>query len=113
MQVVLPDGQVMQLGRDLSETCAIDLRGAFIGSEGTLGIATEITLRLLPAPQEVAVLLADFPSMEAAGEAVRRITSAGVLPAGLEIMDHTCIEAVNAAFAEEEYPPKRWSCSLD
>ena len=105
MQVVLPDGQVMQLGRDLSETCAIDLRGAFIGSEGTLGIATEITLRLLPAPQEVAVLLADFPSMEAAGEAVRRITSAGVLPAGLEIMDHTCIEAVNAAFAEEEYPP--------
>ena len=105
MQVVLPDGQVTQLGGGLSETCAIDLRGAFIGSEGTLGIATEITLRLLPAPQDVAVLLADFPSMAAAGEAVRRITSAGVLPAGLEIMDHTCIAAVNAAFGEEEYPP--------
>ena len=105
MQVVLPDGQVTQLGAGLSETCGVDLRGAFIGSEGTLGIATEITLRLLPAPQNVAVLLADFPSMAAAGEAVRRITSAGVMPAGLEIMDHTCIEAVNAAFAEEEYPP--------
>lgn len=104
MQVVLPDGEVTRLGSDLSDSAALDLRGAFIGSEGTLGIATAITLRLLRAPQDVAVLLADFPSMEAAGDAVRRITQAGVLPAGLEIMDHTCIAAVNAAFEQEEYP---------
>ena len=105
MQVVLPDGQVTRLGSDLADSAALDLRGSFIGSEGTLGIATAITLRLLRAPENVAVLLADFASMEAAGEAVRLITRAGVLPAGLEIMDHTCIAAVNAAFECEEYPP--------
>jgi len=75
----------------------LDLRGAFIGSEGTLGIATAVTLRLLRAPQSVAVLLADFSSMEAAGEAVRRVTAAGVQPAGMEMMDNRlCLEAVEA-----------------
>ena len=63
MQVVLPDGEVTRLGSDLSDSAALDLRGSFIGSEGTLGIATAITLRLLRAPQTVAVLLADFPSI--------------------------------------------------
>jgi glycolate oxidase len=95
LEVVLPDGTVTTLGGDLEESPALDLRGAFIGSEGTLGIATAITLRLLRA-QCVAVLLADFASMEAAGEAVRRITAAGVLPAGMEMMDRLVIEAVNA-----------------
>ncbi len=95
LEVVLPDGTVTTLGGDLDETPEIDLRGAFIGSEGTLGIATAITLRLLRTPQSVAVLLADFGSMEAAGEAVRRVTAAGVLPAGMEMMDRPVIEAVN------------------
>jgi glycolate oxidase len=105
LDVVLPDGTPMRLGTSLCDAAELDLRGVFIGSEGTLGIATAITLRLLRAPDAVGVLLADFPSMQAAGEAVRLITRAGVLPAGLEIMDQTCIKAVNEAFGEEEYPP--------
>ena len=76
----------------------------FIGSEGTLGIATAITLRLLRAPQSVAVLLADFTAMEAAGEAVRLVTAAGVLPAGMEIMDNFTINAVDDLFGHDEYP---------
>ncbi|MGA0216845.1 MAG: FAD-linked oxidase C-terminal domain-containing protein [Vulcanococcus sp.] len=104
MEVVLPDGTVTSLGSDLEETAELDLRGAFIGSEGTLGIATAITLRLLRAPQSVAVLLADFTSMEAAGEAVRLVTAAGVLPAGMEMMDRLTIEAVDDYFGVDEYP---------
>ena len=105
MEVVLPDGSVTTLGGGLAETPELDLRGVFIGSEGTLGIATTITLRLLRAPESVAVLLADFTSMEAAAEAVRRITADGLLPAGLEMMDSLCITAVNAYLGAEEYPP--------
>ena len=104
MEVVLPDGTVTSLGADLVECAALDLRGAFIGSEGTLGVATAITLRLLRAPETVSVLLADFPTMEAAGEAVRLVTAAGVLPAGMEIMDNFMINAVNDLFGHDEYP---------
>jgi glycolate oxidase len=104
MEVVLPDGSVTTLGGGLPEMGGLDLRGVFIGSEGTLGIATAITLRLLRTPQTVAVLLADFASMEAAGEAVRLITGSGVLPAGMEMMDRPCIHAVNDFFGVDEYP---------
>jgi glycolate oxidase len=104
MEVVLPDGTVTTLGSGLPETPELDLRGVFIGSEGTLGIATAITLRLLRAPQSVAVLLADFATMEAAGEAVRLVTAAGVLPAGMEIMDNFTINAVDDLFGHDEYP---------
>lgn len=108
LEVVLADGTVTTLGSDLDETPELDLRGAFIGSEGTLGIATAITLRLLRAPQCVAVLMADFTTMEAAGDAVRRITAAGVLPAGMEMMDRLVIEAVNSYLhgvaGFEDYP---------
>ena len=104
MEVVLPDGSVTTLGSGMAETPELDLRGVFIGSEGTLGIATAITLRLLRQPACVAVLLADFASMEAAGEAVRLVTAAGVLPAGMEIMDRRCIHAVNDFFGVDEYP---------
>ena len=104
MEVVLPDGSITTLGGALPEMSGLDLRGVFIGSEGTLGIATAITLRLLRTPQTVAVLLADFASMEAAGEAVRLITGAGVLPAGMEMMDNPCIQAVDDYFGVDEYP---------
>ena len=104
LEVVLPDGSITTLGSELDETPELDLRGPFIGSEGTLGIATAITLRLLRAPQSVAVLLADFTSMEAAGEAVRQVTAAGMLPAGMEMMDRLTIEAVNDYFGVDEYP---------
>ena len=104
LEVVLPDGTITTLGGDLPEMPGLDLRGVFIGSEGTLGITTAVTLRLLRAPQSVAVLLADFTAMEAAGEAVRAVTEAGVLPAGMEMMDRLCIEALNDYFGAEEYP---------
>ncbi len=104
LEVVLPDGTLTNLGGELSEYSEIDLRGAFIGSEGTLGIATSITLRLLRAPECVTVLLADFPTIESAGEAVRKVTAAGVIPAGMEIMDQYMINAVNDLFGFDEYP---------
>ncbi|MEB3332589.1 MAG: FAD-linked oxidase C-terminal domain-containing protein [Synechococcaceae cyanobacterium] len=104
LEVVLPDGTISRLGGGLSESPELDLRGVFIGSEGTLGIATSVTLRLLRAPQSVAVLLADFTAMAAAGEAVRLVTAAGVLPAGLEIMDNFTINAVDDLFGRDEYP---------
>ncbi|MFN5119071.1 MAG: FAD-linked oxidase C-terminal domain-containing protein [Cyanobacteriota bacterium] len=104
LEVVLPDGTITHLGSGLAETPELDLRGVFIGSEGTLGIATAITLRLLKEPESVAVLLADFTSMEMAGEAVRAVTAAGVLPAGMEMMDRLCIEALNDYFGRQEYP---------
>ena len=104
LEVVLPDGSITTLGGGLPEMPGLDLRGVFIGSEGTLGIATAITLRLLRSPETVAVLLADFPSMEAAGEAVRLVTGAGVLPAGMEMMDNLCIQAVDDYFGVDEYP---------
>jgi glycolate oxidase len=104
MEVVLPDGTLTRLGSGLAETPELDLRGVFIGSEGTLGIATAITLRLLRSPQSVAVLLADFTSMESAGEAVRLVTAAGVQPAGMEIMDNFTLNAVNDLFGRKEYP---------
>ena len=104
LEVVLPDGSITRLGSSLAECPELDLRGVFIGSEGTLGIATAVTLRLLRAPQSVAVLLADFSSMEAAGEAVRLVTAAAVQPAGMEMMDRLCLEAVNDSLGLEEYP---------
>lgn len=110
LEVVLPDGTVTTFGSGLAETPELDLRGVFIGSEGTLGIATAITLRLLRAPQSVAVLLADFTAMEAAGEAVRLVTAAGVLPAGMEIMDNFTINAVDDLFGRDEYPATRPRC---
>ncbi|WP_461564145.1 FAD-linked oxidase C-terminal domain-containing protein [Synechococcus sp.] len=104
LEVVLPDGTITTLGGPLAEMPGLDLRGVFIGSEGTLGIATAITLRLLRQPEAVAVLLADFCSMEAAGEAVRAVTAAGVLPAGMEIMDNLTIRAVDLMLDQELYP---------
>ncbi len=104
LEVVLPDGTITTLGGPLAEMPGLDLRGVFIGSEGTLGIATAVTLRLLRQPEAVAVLLADFCSMEAAGEAVRAVTAAGVLPAGMEIMDNLTIRAVDLMLDQELYP---------
>jgi glycolate oxidase len=72
--------------------------GAFIGSEGTLGIATEITLRVLRKPEAVTTQLAAFPSIDEAGEAVSAIVSAGILPAAIEMMDRLTIVAAEQAY---------------
>ncbi|OQO90909.1 FAD-binding oxidoreductase [Saccharomonospora piscinae] len=97
MTVVLPDGEVVTLGGDTSEQLGPDLRGVFIGSEGTLGIACEITVRLLPVPETVRTLLADFDSVGAAGEVVSDIVAAGIVPAAVEMMDNLAIQAAEKA----------------
>lgn len=104
LTVVLPDGEIVELGGAVAESPGYDLCGLFVGSEGTLGIATEITLRLLKTPDSIQVLLADFTSVEAAGAAVAAITSAGIIPAGLEMMDNFSINAVEDVVATACYP---------
>ena len=93
VEVVLPDGDVTVLGGLDPEPAGLDLRGAFVGSEGTLGIATRIAVRLTPDPPEVATLLLDFGSVDAAAETVSGIIAAGILPAALEMMDRRITQA--------------------
>jgi glycolate oxidase len=92
--VVLPDGGLVRLSRDDGGP---DLLGAFVGSEGTLGIAVRVTVRVIRAPQVVRTLLAGFPTTDAAGDAVSHVIAAGILPAAIEMMDALAVEAVEAA----------------
>lgn len=97
LELVLPDGELVTLGGKGLDPPGPDLLGAFIGSEGTLGIVTKVTLRLVRRPEAVRVLLAGFDSTEAAGGAVSEVIAAGILPAAMEIMDSLTLEAVEAA----------------
>src|SRR5581483_11485189 len=91
--VVLPDGGVVQLGGKAVEPLGYDLLGAFVGSEGTLGVATKITLRVVPAPEEVKTLVAFFPTVREAGDAVSEVVAAGIVPGAIEMMDRLAIDA--------------------
>lgn len=104
LKIVAPDGSIYELGGEVAEQPGYDLTGLFVGSEGTLGIATEITLRILKTPDRVCVFLADFPSIEAAGGAVTSIIGAGIIPAGMEIMDNLSINAVEDVVGSGLYP---------
>lgn len=97
LELVLPDGSLVHLGGKALDAPGYDLVGAFVGSEGTLGIATKITLKVLRRPEAVRTLLASFDSTDAAGEAVSGIVAAGILPAAVEMMDALAIEAAEAA----------------
>jgi len=96
-EVVLPDGSVVNLGGKAIEHPGYDLLGTFVGSEGTLGIATRVTTKLLRKAAAVQTLLAGFRSVEAAAETVSEIISGGVLPAAIEMMDRLAIEAAEKA----------------
>jgi glycolate oxidase len=96
LEVVLPDGSVVLLGGIDPEPDGLDLRGAFVGSEGTMGIATRIAVRLTQLPPSVATLLADFAVMEDAAAAVTAVIAGGIVPAALEMMDSTIVEVVEA-----------------
>ncbi|HEY0673820.1 MAG TPA: FAD-linked oxidase C-terminal domain-containing protein [Longimicrobiales bacterium] len=96
LTVVLPDGEVVKLG-SRGDTIGYDLLGLFIGSEGTFGIATEIEVRLLPAPAAVQTLAALFDDINDASRAVSAIIAAGMLPAALEMVDHEAIVAVEGS----------------
>ncbi|MGH9246647.1 MAG: FAD-binding oxidoreductase [Acidimicrobiales bacterium] len=93
IEVVLPDGSVTTLGGLDAEPAGYDLRGAFVGSEGTLGIATKIAVRLTPNPPAVRTMLLDFLDVEQAAAAVSRIIAAGIVPAALEMMDQRITRA--------------------
>jgi glycolate oxidase len=97
VELVVPDGTVVRLGGKAPDPPGYDLLGAFVGSEGTLGIATEVTLRLVRTPEAVSTLLAAFPSTNEAGGAVSAIIAAGMVPAAMEMMDALAIEAAEAA----------------
>jgi glycolate dehydrogenase FAD-linked subunit len=98
LEVVLADGSVIRTGgRTVKDVMGYDLTHLFIGSEGTLGVITEATLRLLPLPAPKLTLLAFFPTLTAAGDAVARMTRAGIVPVTLELMDRFTIRAVDAA----------------
>ncbi|MGK7944959.1 MAG: FAD-binding protein, partial [Microcystaceae cyanobacterium] len=104
LKIVVPDGSIMDLGGEVPESPGYDLTGLFVGSEGTLGIATEITLRILKTPEEICVLLADFTNIEAAGQSVTDIISGGIIPAGMEIMDNFTIKSVESVLQTGCYP---------
>ncbi|CAN7697755.1 FAD-binding oxidoreductase [Mycolicibacterium frederiksbergense] len=97
LEAVLPDGTIVRLGGSNREQVGYDLLAAFIGSEGTLGIVTQVVVRLVRNPSTVHTLCADFPSITAASEAVTRIIAAGIVPAAIEMMDALAIEASEAA----------------
>lgn len=94
LEVVTPEGEIVTL--DPAQP-GYDLVGSFVGSEGTLGIATKVTVRLLRAPEDVRTLLAGFGTVDAAGACVSAIIAAGVVPAAVEMMDALAIEAAEAA----------------
>jgi glycolate oxidase len=97
MKVVLPDGELVELGSDHVGSVGPDWTGMFCGCEGLFGIAVEVTLRLLPAPEAVCTSLAAYDSLQAAGDAVARIVRAGLLPVAMEIMDALAVEAAEAS----------------
>jgi glycolate oxidase len=99
LTLVLPDGEVVELGDKALDPDGPDLLGLVVGSEGTLGIVTRITLRVVRQPESVQTLLAGFESTDAAGAAVSDIVATGILPAAVEMMDRLTIEAAEKAVA--------------
>ncbi|HTE49649.1 MAG TPA: FAD-linked oxidase C-terminal domain-containing protein [Kofleriaceae bacterium] len=95
--MVLADGAVVQLGGPVLDATGYDLRSALVGSEGMLGVVTEVVLRILRAPQATRTFFATFPSTSEAGQAVSLIVAAGIVPAAIEMMDRLAIRAIVAA----------------
>jgi glycolate oxidase subunit GlcD len=97
VRVVLAGGEVVDLGGGGAERPGYDLAGVFVGAEGTFGVATEATLRLVPLPPAVRTMLAEFSEVNDASHAVSAIIAGGIMPAGLEMMDREIIRAVEAS----------------
>ncbi|HEX5893706.1 MAG TPA: FAD-binding protein, partial [Solirubrobacterales bacterium] len=97
IEAVLPDGEVVRLGTGSAEPAGPDWLGVFVGSEGLFGIALEVTLRLLPLPEDTRTVLAAYPTLEAAGDAVAATIAAGILPVAMEIMDSLAIRAAESS----------------
>ncbi len=94
LEVVLPNGEIVEFGGPEGSPAGLDLVGLFVGSEGTFGIATKAWVRLTPNPEAVKTLLAVFPTVDAASRCVSAIIARGIVPAALEMIDQTLIRAV-------------------
>ena len=103
LRLVTIEGEVLELGGEGLDAAGLDLMALAIGSEGLLGVVTEITVKLLPKPQLARVVLTAFDSLEKAGEAVANVIAAGIIPAGLEMMDKLATGAVEQ-FVRAGYP---------
>jgi glycolate oxidase len=103
LEMVTGDGDVVTLGGKVLDPPGYDLRGAAVGSEGTFGLVTAITVRLLHAPEAVKTILAPFATLAAAAEAVSAIIAAGIVPAALEMLDEVMIRAINDGVGSD-YP---------
>ncbi len=103
VEIVTVEGERLTLGSDALDSPGFDLLALFAGSEGMLGVVTEVTVKLLPKPQVAKVLLASFDSVEKAGRAVGDIIAAGIIPGGLEMMDNLAIRAAED-FIHAGYP---------
>jgi glycolate oxidase len=95
--VVMPDGAIVELGGPIADPLGYDLRGALVGSEGTLGVVVEVVIRILRKPEATRTFFATFPSTDEAGNAVSLIIAAGIVPAAIEMMDRLAIVAIKAA----------------
>lgn len=103
LELVLPTGELIQTGAPSLDAPGYDLTGLFVGSEGTLGVATAMTLRIVKRPETVQVLLAAFDTIAAAGQTVSDIIAASILPSAIEIMDKLSIESAEAS-VHPNYP---------
>ncbi|MGB8841138.1 MAG: FAD-linked oxidase C-terminal domain-containing protein [Aliidongia sp.] len=103
IEMVLMDGTVLRLGGRHLDAGGYDLLGIMVGSEGLLGVVTEVTVRILPRPQGLRALMVGFPSNEQGGDCVAQIIGAGIIPAGMEMMDRPAIHAAEA-FVKAGYP---------
>jgi glycolate oxidase len=97
LEIVLSDGRIVRLGGKAEDSEGYDLIGAFVGSEGTLGLITEITVKLTPLPEDKRTILAAFPTMDQASASVSAIIAAGIVPQAIELMDRLATQAVEAA----------------
>ena len=103
LELVLIDGEIIRIGGKHLDSDGYDLLGLLTGSEGLLGVVTEVTVRILRAPETARALLIGFPSNEAAGACVARVIGSGIIPGGMEMMDRPAIKAAEA-FVQAGYP---------
>ena len=103
LEMVLLSGEVLRIGGKHLDSEGYDLMGLITGSEGLLGVITEVTVRILRKPETARALLVGFPSSEAAGECVAKVIGAGIIPGGMEMMDRYAIQAAEE-FCQAGYP---------
>jgi len=103
VELVLIDGEIVRLGGRQLDPAGLDMLGIILGSEGLLGVVTEVTVRIRPKPEHARALLIGFPTVESAGQCVADVIGEGIIPAGMEMMDRPAIHAAEA-FVHVGYP---------